>query len=156
MAKSKKTKNAANPNQSTETPSSQPTTPLSLSSLRENHDLWYKIRVLIYDLRNVAKDHNSEQRTLRTTGPLCISAPYFSAGEAAAIKSTVLADGTTFEHAVAGALANFFEKRRASGDARPCGPHDMAPIYQDVLGIETQELEDERFLSRLRRCGVDA
>ena len=45
--------------------------------------MWYKIRVLIYDLRNLAKDHDSEQRTLCTTDELYISEPYFSPTEAA-------------------------------------------------------------------------
>jgi hypothetical protein len=58
----------------------------------------------------------------------------------------------TVEDAIRGCLENFFEKRRASGDARPCGPHDMSPIYLAVFGISKAELKDEKFLSRLRRA----
>ena len=60
----------------------------------------------------------------------------------------------TIEAAIQSSLQNFFEKRRASGDARPCGPHDMGPIYKAVFGISTEELRDEKFLGRLRRCGL--
>ena len=60
----------------------------------------------------------------------------------------------TIEEAIKGCLENFFEKRRASGDARPCGPHDMGPIYLAVFGVSKEELKDERFLSRLRRAGL--
>jgi hypothetical protein len=60
----------------------------------------------------------------------------------------------TVEDAIKGCLENFFEKRRASGDARPCGPHDMGPIYLAVFGISKAELKDEKFLSRLRRAGL--
>ncbi|KAI1324073.1 hypothetical protein F5Y16DRAFT_323916 [Xylariaceae sp. FL0255] len=49
---------------------------------------------------------------------------------------------------------NFFEKRRASGDARPCGPHDLAPAYLRVFGVSVEELSDEKFLSRFRRMGL--
>lgn len=57
----------------------------------------------------------------------------------------------TVEGAIKERLAGFFDKRRASGDSRPCGPHDMAPICEKVFNIEPSELRDERFLSRLRR-----
>ena len=58
------------------------------------------------------------------------------------------------EEAIQNRLANFFEKRRASGDSRPCGPHDMIPIYLSIFGIGKEELKDERFLSRVRRSGL--
>lgn len=61
----------------------------------------------------------------------------------------------TIEEAIKSCLQNFFEKRRASGDARPCGPHDMGPIYAAVFGIAKEELKDEKFLSRLRRAGLE-
>ncbi|KAL5354293.1 hypothetical protein ACLOAV_000381 [Pseudogymnoascus australis] len=60
----------------------------------------------------------------------------------------------TVEEAITSCLQNFFAKRRASGDARPCGPHDMGPIYRAVLGITTEELRNEKFLGRLRRTGL--
>lgn len=58
------------------------------------------------------------------------------------------------EEAIYERLAGFFDKRRASGDSRPCGPHDMAPIYEKVFNIEPSELRDENFPSRLRRSGL--
>ncbi|KFY25202.1 hypothetical protein V491_01871 [Pseudogymnoascus sp. VKM F-3775] len=60
----------------------------------------------------------------------------------------------TVEEAITSCLQNFFAKRRASGDARPCGPHDMGPVYKAVFGITTAELKEEKFLSRLRRTGL--
>ncbi|THY82849.1 hypothetical protein D6C85_05099 [Aureobasidium pullulans] len=155
-----------------------------LPMLQKTHDLWYKIHVLLYDLCNIATDRTSESRTLATTDELYISAPYFTLSEAALIKSTqilpptlselpefeeleydetesetvgavpLLSDPITIEEAIKGCLQNFFEKRRASGDARPCGPHDMGPIYLAVFGIAKEELKDEKFLSRLGRSGL--
>ena len=60
----------------------------------------------------------------------------------------------TVEEVIHTRLSNFFNKRKASGDARPCGPHDMLPIYSSVFGVVKEELEDDRFLSRLRRSGL--
>ncbi|KAH8595932.1 hypothetical protein B0O99DRAFT_594223 [Bisporella sp. PMI_857] len=60
----------------------------------------------------------------------------------------------TVEEAITSCFQNFFSKRRASGDARPCGPHDMAPIYRAVFGIPAEALKDEKSLGRLRRAGL--
>lgn len=59
----------------------------------------------------------------------------------------------TIEQAIQSHLLNFLEKRKASGDARPCGPHDLAPLYRAVFGSSKDDLKDEKFLSRLRRAG---
>lgn len=62
--------------------------------------------------------------------------------------------GVTLEEAIYDRLSSFFDKHKASGDARPCRPHDMDPIYGDVFEIPKEKLEDERFLARLRRSGL--
>jgi hypothetical protein len=62
--------------------------------------------------------------------------------------------GETFDTAIRAMMNNFIEKRRASGDARPCGPHYLAPMYASLFGIKQEELQDPKFLSRLRRNGV--
>jgi hypothetical protein len=54
----------------------------------------------------------------------------------------------TVEEAITSSLANFLEKRKASGDSCPCGPHDMAPIYQQEFGIEKADIEDEKFFEQ--------
>ncbi|OBT63326.1 hypothetical protein VE03_07203 [Pseudogymnoascus sp. 23342-1-I1] len=159
---------------------------MTLSNLKGNPTLWYKINVLLYDLCNISKDPAAEARTLRTTDELYISAPYFTPEEAVLIKNTVVSPPIltdipefealeleedmdaeiteplkevapqkmlTVEDAITSCLQNFFA-RRASGDARPCGPHDMGPIYKAVFGIITEELKNEKFLSRLRRTGL--
>ncbi|KAF2224114.1 hypothetical protein BDZ85DRAFT_248867 [Elsinoe ampelina] len=136
----------------------------------------------ICDLRNISNDRQAEKRTMSTTDPLYISQPYFSTSEADLLKHALMdekspadspassSDGETVlgsrqtcdatgmpltvEQVIQSRLASFFEKRRASGDARPCGPHDMLPVYQDVFGISKTELEDPAFLSRLARSGL--
>lgn len=150
------------------TPTSLPAT---TSTLKSDPNIGYKIKVLLYDLRNITKDRASEQRTMNTVDELYISTPYFTFEEAAHIKSAVVDSNLvnnddfstalrgniqqlTVEEAIHASLKGFFEKRKASGDARPCGPHGMAPIYEEIFGIPREELQDERFLSRLRRQGL--
>ncbi|KAH7487204.1 hypothetical protein FOMA001_g4621 [Fusarium oxysporum f. sp. matthiolae] len=62
--------------------------------------------------------------------------------------------GMSFETAVRTLLGSFLDKRRASGDARPCGPHHLAPLYAKFFGIDLEELKEDKFLGRLRRAGI--
>ena len=149
----------------------------TLSALRQDLDLWYKIQVLLYDLSKVARDPQSEKRISSTTHPLYISEPYFSVSESTRILTAVIDDsanveairpqypnsdyeephtpeGKTIEEAIYDTMTNFLDKRKASGDARPCGPHDMVPVYGSIFGIPKEKLEDERFLARLKRSGL--
>ena len=159
MSKAKKsTKNnpSANNNNSNEAaaPDSSKKSSYTLSELRANRDIWYKICVLIYDLHNIRKDKTCENRTLQTTDPLYISTPYFSDEEAAIVKGAEVTPGITVEQAITTNLESFFEKRKASGDCRPCGPHDMVPVYLSCFGVDKAEIEDEKFVSRVRRSGL--
>ena len=45
----------------------------TLSDLKQNAQVWYKIHVLPYDICNIATDRSSEMRTLSTTDELYIS-----------------------------------------------------------------------------------
>lgn len=60
----------------------------------------------------------------------------------------MIKESSTVEEAIKESLAGLFDKRIASGDSRPCGPHDMAPIYEKVFNVEPSELREESFLSR--------
>lgn len=153
-------------------PGSPSLPPATTSAVSADPNLGYKLRVLIHDFRQVATNHTSQHRISNTIDALYISSPYFTPNEAAAVKRAIVdtvtrvADkdgislvnfnpGQTAESVIQSAMANFFDKRRASGDARPCGPHDMAPIYEAIFGIERGETDGERFLGRLRRSGLE-
>ncbi|KAF9874681.1 hypothetical protein CkaCkLH20_07818 [Colletotrichum karsti] len=62
--------------------------------------------------------------------------------------------GQTVENALKMLLENFLEKRKASGDTRPCGPHDLTPVYVGLFGLCLADLQDHKFLNRLARSGV--
>lgn len=133
--------------------------------------------VLLHDLSNVASDPLSEKRMSSTTHELYISEPYFTESEATRIRTALVEYATqakttnsqsasslnetldffeevTVQEAIHKRLTDFFDKRKASGDARPCGPHGMVPIYASIFGIHKEQLKEERFLSRLRRSGL--
>ncbi|KAL9024922.1 MAG: hypothetical protein Q9196_006158 [Gyalolechia fulgens] len=139
------------------------------SEIQGNPDTRYRIQVLLHDLSNVGNDAFSEKRLSATTNELYISAPYFTEAEAAQILSTPVEPSilsgesiapssnlltATIQDTIQQRLASFFDKRKASGDARPCGPHDMLPIYLDVFQLQKEDLKNETFLSRLRRSGL--
>lgn len=150
-------------------PAAQQTT----SAVASNPTLGYKLRVLLYDLVHVAKDPNAGRRLNATTNEHYISLPYFDEAEAAVVRTaTVDVDleeatdslgplseplilrGKSFDEAVHIILSEFINKRRASGDIRPCGPHHLAPLYASLFGVSLQEIREESFLRRLRRTGV--
>ncbi|KAI4599513.1 hypothetical protein KJ359_001956 [Pestalotiopsis sp. 9143b] len=157
--------------------------PRTTSALKSDPVLGYKIRVLLHDFRAMTKDKAAEARTSTMTDAVYIGGPYFTPNEATRIKNAIIdhdmpameepndqaddEDGdsagqaaservqpTTVEDAIHARMARFHDKRRASGDARPCGPHDMAPLYEAVFGIPQDEMRDEKFLARLRRQGL--
>jgi hypothetical protein len=140
------------------------------SALAKDPTIGYRVRVLLYDFINVMKDPNSEKRINSTTNEYYISDLYFDETQAATLKAAIididlseldeaddmvqLSQGQSFETAAQALLSNFIDKRRASGDARPCGPHHLAPIYARFFGINMDELKDAKFLCRLSRAGV--
>ncbi len=167
------------------------TSKITLFELREHENIWYKLKVLIYDFSNIKNDSASVARLERTVDEVYISEPYFTFSEASLVKNTLakrcldetgeaeelesstvsetiasaqetrMKDGPpsvgeveTIEEAIKRRMSAFYDKRNASGDFRPCGPHDMVPVYLTVFGIDKRELMDERFLGRLKRSGI--
>jgi hypothetical protein len=137
---------------------------LTTSEVRDDPFLGYKIRVLIYDFQNLTKDRSSQKRLDATTDEHYISTPYFQPEEVALIKAALVdvqvddrLDPNFTDDTVVGVLGNsplsariksqtvdtairlmtrnFIEKRKASGDWRPCGPHYLAPVYAAIFGI---------------------
>ncbi|KAL8980336.1 MAG: hypothetical protein Q9177_005910 [Variospora cf. flavescens] len=148
-------------------PSTRPLT--ALSEIQSNLDIWYRVQVLLHDLSNVGNDVHSEKRLSATTNELYISAPSFTEAEATQILSALVEPTDRSEESIVPSasiltatiqdtihqrLVDFFDKRKASGDARPCGPHDMLPIYLDVFKLQKEDLMNEKFLGRLRRSGL--
>lgn len=146
---------------------------ITTSAIAKDPILGYRLRVLLYDFLNITKDPNSEKRINSTTNEYYLSGPYFDETQATTLKGAIIdveldgldeadADvidritqqGQSFETAVRVLFSSFIDKRHASGDTRPCGPHHLAPMYAKFFGIDVDELKDAKFLSRLRRVGL--
>jgi hypothetical protein len=61
----------------------------------------------------------------------------------------------TAKQAIKTLLSGFLEKRKASCDSRPCGPHDLAPVYEAVFEIQKIELEEEGVLGEGKEGGFE-
>ncbi|KAF7948318.1 uncharacterized protein EAE97_003729 [Botrytis byssoidea] len=126
-----------------------------MSDLQADHDLWYKIHVLLHDLHNIANDHAAQARTQNTTDELYIGGPYFTLEEASRIKGTIVSSPILTETPEFEELESEGDlEHHASGDARPCGPHDMGPIYRAIFMVSKEKLKDGKFFGRLRRAGL--
>ena len=64
---------------------------MTVSDLRKDLDLWYRIHVLLYDLNNV-KDPLSQKRLSKTMNVLYIGEPYFRDFEATKIRAALIDD----------------------------------------------------------------
>ncbi|KAI1762814.1 putative C6 transcription factor [Hypoxylon sp. FL1150] len=158
--------------------------PTKTSTLVTDPNLGFRIRALLYDFRNFRTDQASRDRLSLTTNPLYISSPHFTPDEAARIRAAIVdtytemskdphaenyeveddetptltptptSEPQSVEHMLHATFARFLEKRRASGDSRPCGPHDMAPVYEAIFGVSRADLEEANFLRRLRKSGL--
>ncbi|KAK6078913.1 UMTA methyltransferase [Seiridium cupressi] len=106
--------------------------PTTTSSLKADLNLGYKLRVLLYDHHNMtSKGPSSKWRIKSTTDSLYIR--------------------QAVEAAVHTNFTRFLEKGGASGNARPCGSHALAPVFEAVFGISKTKLEDEKFIARLAK-----
>ncbi|KAH9895366.1 putative C6 transcription factor [Xylariomycetidae sp. FL2044] len=137
----------------------------TVENLKCDPDVEYRLRVLLFDLCNLSKRHDSHERLEQTTDSLYISGPYLTPEQAVSVREATSCGGTnpdgterrpglSVQDALTKSMEDLFEKRRASGDARPCGPHDLAPLYLSIFGITSAELADEQFLRRLGRQGL--
>jgi hypothetical protein len=178
MAKSSKSKTTQPP------PSPASTAAITtVADLRKDAALWYKILLLIYDLKNVgSKNPESKNRLEQTTHVRHLSGPYFTEMEAEKVRNAVVVGWrstreeseeydeeenstepevtdatdvpTTLDQAITHRLKNFLDKRKASGDARPCGKHDMVPVYLECFGAKKEEIEGEGFVRRATKYGL--
>jgi len=146
----------------TTTPKTAPTpvnstTTSSETSLAITHNsLWYRIHVLIYDLRHFTDD-SSLARLNTATDPTYIGAPYFSAAEAQLVKATKL-DGSTLEKVFESTMKEKLKKREEKGekDFRMCAPHDLAPLFERAFDVKYTKLnKSKHFRDLLRKEGLE-
>ncbi|GLA12835.1 hypothetical protein AnigIFM62618_009350 [Aspergillus niger] len=144
---------------------SNPPSPPPLVTLPDLQDspisptLWYRIHVLIFDLKNFYKT-SSKKRLDKVTDPSYIGEPYFTIEEAEKIKQTIIdANGKTFSETLVEGLNERLKRRNKkrvkSGDFRVCAAHDLAPLMASVLGIDLKQMEkDKEFAGMVELKGL--
>lgn len=140
-------------------PSTEYPTPPNLPSLKKDTNLWYKLHILLYDLRHFSHPSPSHSRLEKLTDPYYLGAPYFNPLEADKIKTLHVAGditlSTLIEETLSERLARRNKKREQSGDYRVCAAHDVAPILEKALGIRPKDLEKDRgFLEMMAARGL--
>ncbi|OOF93395.1 hypothetical protein ASPCADRAFT_7621 [Aspergillus carbonarius ITEM 5010] len=143
-------------------PDAPPTSQITISNLKDSsisNTLWYRIHVLISDLKNF--NHPSANKRLeKVVDPSFIGKPYFSPEEADKIKQTVVdTNGKTFSQMVEENLNERLERRQKkrieSGDFRVCAAHDLAPIMGRALSIDLKQMEkDKEFAALVEKKGL--
>ncbi|KAL6721995.1 hypothetical protein ACLMJK_001100 [Lecanora helva] len=134
---------------------------LALTAIKadsESH-LWYKLHVLLYDLRHFERSNISLSRLGLIIDPSYLGAPYFSQNEAEKLKrARIDADHTlsaVIEETLNERLNRRMKKRVESGDYRVCAAHDIAPILERALSIKPKDLErDQAFVDMMLEHGL--
>ena len=132
---------------------------ISLPELKMDSDIWYKIHVLLYDLRHFEQSNVSRCRLETVIDPSYLGEPYFNPEEADKIKGARLDGDKTLsaliEETLDERLNRRMKKRVESGDYRVCAAHDVAPILEKALGIRPKVLErDQGFLNTMAANGL--
>ena len=139
--------------------SSMDNSSVGLPELMMDSNIWYKIHVLLYDLRHFDESNVSRSRLETVIDPSYLGEPYFNSDEAEKIKGAHLEGGRTMaaliEETLDERLNHRIKKRAESGDYRVCAAHDVAPILEKALGIKPKELKrDNAFLDKISANGL--
>ena len=132
---------------------------ISLPELKMDSNIWYKIHVLLYDLRHFEQSNISQSRLETVIDPSYLGEPYFNPEEAEKIKGARLDGDKTLsaliEETLDERLNRRMKKRVESGDYRVCAAHDVAPILEKALGIKPKDLErDQGSLNTMAANGL--
>ncbi|KAE8359189.1 hypothetical protein BDV27DRAFT_162877 [Aspergillus caelatus] len=132
MASASFTPDNTNPEDATNIPSP---TVSNIKDFSAFPNLWYRIDVLIADLKSFNKP-DSNKRLEKIVDPSFIGEHFV-------------------EEELNKRLDRRNKKRVESGDFRICAAHDLAPIMAQVLGIDLKQLEkDKRFANLVEEKGL--
>ena len=125
-----------------------------------NQVLWYKIQLLIFDLRSFGTRPDSAKRLDNINDVHYLGLPYFQLDEAQSLKALPVVDevgvSTTLEGLLEQTMAERLERRarKASekGDNRPCTAHDLAPVFERVFTVQWKQLEkSDKFVKSVEK-----
>ena len=130
-----------------------------IEDIKQNTKLWYKVRVLLFDLRHFDERPASRDRLELVIDSSYIGAPYFDTSEIKILKSLATDEsGQTLSSRIQATLDQKLNRRKRieDHDYRPCAAHDLAPIFERSLGIRPKDLQrDKSFIKALEKNGLD-
>ena len=114
-----------------------------------NQVLWYKIQLLIFDLRSFGTRPDSAKRLDKINDVHYLGLPYFQPDEAQSLKALPVVDeagvSITLEGLLEQTMAERLERRASKasekGDNRPCTAHDLAPVFERVFTVQWKQLK---------------
>ena len=134
---------------------------LDLAALKadNNGNIWYKLHVLLYDLRHFEQSNQSRFRLESMVDPLYLGEPYFDLSQADMIKTAQVETDKTLsvivEETLNERLSRRMKKLVGSGDYRVCAAHDIAPCLEKTLGINPKDLEkNQAFVDTMTKFGL--
>ena len=132
---------------------------VGLPELMMDSNIWYKIHVLLYDLRHFDESNVSRSRLETVIDPSYLGEPYFNSDEVEKIKGAHLEGGRTMaaliEETLNERLNRRIKKRAESGDYRVCAANDVAPILEKALGIKPKDLKrNKTFMDTMTANGL--
>ncbi|QDS73976.1 hypothetical protein FKW77_008426 [Venturia effusa] len=130
--------------------------PCSIADLQQNKSVWYKIHVLIYDLRHFHEADMSYDRLAQVADRSYIDAPYFTPKEAEMVRNTRVRGKKTLEMVVEKTLMEGLEKwKKGSVESGDCAARDLAPVLERLFGIDPMRLDrDTMFLALMGAYGL--
>ncbi|KAK2745727.1 hypothetical protein FQN55_006047 [Onygenales sp. PD_40] len=142
-------------NQETE---SQKTHTISDLQNPEFRDLWYRLHVFIYDLRNFTNP-TTRSRLDSIADPAYMGQPYFNEEEVSILRSIAVGPNETLDQKIQSTLEERLnrrmKKRVESGDFRVCAAHDLAPVFEKAFNINPKKLaKDSRFITLMATNGL--
>ncbi|THV71196.1 hypothetical protein D6C85_01642 [Aureobasidium pullulans] len=132
----------------------------TISDLKSNNPLWWRIHVFTYDLRHYRERPDSLERLETIVDISYLSTPYFNESEVTRLKSTLLSTGKTLEETIEQTLHERLnrrlKKRQESNDYRVCAAHDLAPIFEKAFDLDHKQLaRDVEFLKLVDENGLE-
>ncbi|KAL5348573.1 hypothetical protein ACLOAV_005990 [Pseudogymnoascus australis] len=131
---------------------------ISVEELKAQPYLWYKIHVLLYDLRNFQENSQSQERLDTVLDISYIGMPYFDQVEAQQLKACTVdaMNSKTLETLIKDTLGERLERRMKkrvdSGDYRVCAAHDISLLFEKTFSIKPKYLQTNiEFLTLLKR-----
>ncbi|KAI9758609.1 MAG: exo-1,3-beta-glucanase [Chaenotheca gracillima] len=133
---------------------------VKIQDLHDDVNLWWKIHVMIFDMRNYQTNIRSSVRLENVLGVPENSNAYFNAGERQTIMSAIVYGTTTFGAFLRQTLDERQSRNMRSGidgdNPHLCVERDISPIWEKAFGVDPEAMaRDKAFIRLIRSCGLN-